>query len=119
MKLNDKNVLDLCKGATKTIDDKKLENIVLLNLGEKSSIADFFIIATASSNPQMNAGIDSVYKYLKDNGIAPYGENKNRSSDSLWALIDYGFLVVHIFTEEGREYYNLDELFSDAEKVNF
>lgn len=119
MKLDDKNVLDLCKAAAKTIDDKKLENIVLLNLGEKSSIADFFIIATGSSNPQMKAGIDAVYRYLKDNGITPYGENQNKSSDSLWALIDYGFLVVHIFTEEGREYYNLDELFSDAEKIDF
>ena len=119
MKLNDKNILDLCKGATKTIDDKKLENIVLLNLKEKSSIADFFIIATASSGPQMRAGIDYVYRYFKDNGITPYGNNDNKSSDSLWALIDYGFLVVHIFTEEGREYYNLDELFSDAEKIDF
>lgn len=119
MKLDDKKIQELCTEAAKAIDDKKLENIVLLKLVEKSAIADFFIIATASSNPQMQAAIGTVYKCLKNHKITPYGENSNKSSDSLWALIDYGFLVVHIFTEEGREYYSLDELFYDAEKVSF
>lgn len=118
MKLKDKNdVQNLAINAAKSLDDKKLENIVLLALDESCSLADYFIIATASSSPQMNAGIGTVYRFMKDEGYLPYGENNNISSESVWALVDYGFLVVHIFTEEGRAYYDLDNLWSDSTKL--
>ena len=97
--------------------NKKLEDIVILDLEEVTSLSDFFILATASSSPQMKAGSDAVYKDLKLEGVLPYAQNNN-DTQSVWYLSDYGFLVVHIFTEEGREYYDLDKLWHEAKKID-
>lgn len=126
MKFNDSNktkkMIDremaksLTLKAAKALDDKKLEDIVILDLDGVTTLSDFFIIATASSAPQMKAGSDTVYKELKEEGVTPYAENDN-NSDSLWYLTDYGFLVIHLFTQEGREYYDLDKLWHEAKKI--
>lgn len=104
--------------AAKILDDKKLEEIKILDLEDITSLSDFFILATASSSPQMKAGTDAIYKELKEEGILPYSENEN-TSESLWHLSDYGFLVIHIFTKEGREYYDLDKLWLEAKEIEF
>ena len=104
--------------AAKILDDKKLEEIKILDLEDITSLSDFFILATASSSPQMKAGADAIYKELKEEGILPYSENEN-TSESLWHLSDYGFLVIHIFTKEGREYYDLDKLWLEAKEIEF
>lgn len=120
---NSKKIIDREKArelaikAYKSLDSKKLEDIVLLDLDGVSSLSDYFIIATASSSPQMKAGSDSVYKDLKEDGVTPYTSNEN-ASDSLWHITDYGFLVIHIFTQEGREYYDLDKLWYEAKKID-
>lgn len=108
---------ELTLKAAKALDDKKLENIVILDLEGVTTLSDYFILATASSSPQMKAGSDAVYKELKEDGVLPYAENDN-DPESLWYLTDYGFLVIHIFTEEGREYYDLDKLWHDAKKID-
>lgn len=116
MKLLDKKeVTKIAKKAARILDDKKLENIVLLDMGDEG-VADYFIIATANSNTQASAAQVTLYKEFKKEKITPYAENKN-APDGLWTLIDYGFLVVHIFTPEGREYYELDKLWHEAKKV--
>ena len=102
--------------AAKALENKKLENIVILDLECVTSLSDYFILATASSSPQMKAASNAVYKDLKEEGIFPYAKNDN-DPGSFWHLSDYGFLVVHIFTEEGREYYNLDKLWHEAKIV--
>ena len=107
---------ELTLKAAKALDDKKLENIVVLDLEGVTTLSDYFILATASSSPQMKAGSDAVYKELKEDGILPYAENDN-DPEALWYLTDYGFLVIHIFTEEGREYYDLDKLWHEAKKI--
>ena len=104
--------------AAKILDDKKLEEIKILDLEDITSLSDFFILATASSSPQMKAGADAIYKELKEEGTLPYSENEN-TSESLWHLSDYGFLVIHIFTKEGREYYDLDKLWLEAKEIEF
>ncbi|WP_432632972.1 ribosome silencing factor [Brachyspira sp.] len=109
---------ELTLKAAKILDDKKLEEIKILDLEDITSLSDFFILATASSSPQMKAGADAVYKELKKEGILPYSENEN-TSESLWHLSDYGFLVIHIFTKEGREYYDLDKLWLEAKEIEF
>lgn len=118
-KIIDKNkAKELTLKAAKILDDKKLEDIKILDLENITSLSDFFILATASSSPQMKAGSDSVYKELKSEGILPYSENDN-TPESLWHLSDYGFLVIHIFTKEGREYYDLDKLWLEANEIEF
>lgn len=128
MKLQDKKIKkkfidknkakELTLKAAKILDDKKLEDIKILDLEDITSLSDFFILATASSSPQMKAGSDAVYKELKKEGILPYSENDN-TPESLWHLSDYGFLVIHIFTKEGREYYDLDKLWLEAKEIEF
>ena len=108
---------ELTLKAAKALDDKKLENIVILDLDGVTTLSDYFILATASSSPQMKAGSNAVYKELKEDGVVPYAENDN-DPESLWYLTDYGFLVIHIFTEEGREYYDLDKLWHEAKKID-
>lgn len=118
-KIIDKNkAKELTLKAAKILDDKKLEDIKILDLENITSLSDFFILATASSSPQMKAGSDAVYKELKSEGILPYSENDN-TPESLWHLSDYGFLVIHIFTKEGREYYDLDKLWLEANEIEF
>ncbi|WP_295161689.1 ribosome silencing factor [uncultured Brachyspira sp.] len=117
-KIIDKNkAKELTLKAAKALHNKKLEDIVILDLEEVTSLSDFFILATASSSPQMKAGSDAVYKDLKLEGVLPYAQNNN-DTQSVWYLSDYGFLVVHIFTEEGREYYDLDKLWHEAKKID-
>lgn len=128
MKLQDKKIKkkfidknkakELTLKAAKILDDKKLGDIKILDLEDITSLSDFFILATASSSPQMKAGSDAVYKELKKEGILPYSENDN-TPESLWHLSDYGFLVIHIFTKEGREYYDLDKLWLEAKEIEF
>lgn len=128
MKLQDKKIKkkfidknkakELTLKAAKILDNKKLEDIKILDLEDITSLSDFFILATASSSPQMKAGSDAVYKELKKEGILPYSENDN-TPESLWHLSDYGFLVIHIFTKEGREYYDLDKLWLEAKEIEF
>lgn len=118
-KIIDKNkAKELTLKAAKILDDKKLEDIKILDLENITSLSDFFILATASSSPQMKAGSDAIYKELKAEGILPYSENDN-TPESLWHLSDYGFLVIHIFTKEGREYYDLDKLWLEANEIEF
>lgn len=109
---------ELTLKAAKILDDKKLEDIKVLDLEDITSLSDFFILATASSSPQMKAGADAVYKEFKEEGIPPYSVNDN-TPESLWHLSDYGFLVIHIFTKEGREYYDLDKLWNEAKEIKF
>ena len=113
-----KKAKEITLKAAKILDDKKLEEIKILDLEDITSLSDFFILATASSSPQMKAGADAIYKELKEEGILPYSENEN-TSESLWHLSDYGFLVIHIFTKEGREYYDLDKLWLEAKEIEF
>ena len=110
---------ELTLKAAKILDDKKLEDIKVLDLEDITSLSDFFILATANSSPQMKAGSDAIYKELKkEDGILPYSKNDN-ISESLWHLSDYGFMVIHIFTKEGREYYDLDKLWNEAKEIKF
>lgn len=112
------DTLHLAKIACKVLEDKKVEDIVLLELDKGLGLADYFIIATASSAPQMSASLDSVYREFKNEGFTPYSDNQN-SASSVWFLLDYGFLVIHLFTKEGREYYELDKLWSDSKKIKY
>ncbi len=96
--------------------DKKLEDVVLLELGDEA-VCDYFIICTSSSYTQSQAAVASLSRELKNKGVSPYANNEN-PNDSVWAILDYGFMAIHIFTVEGREYYELEELWHEAKKVD-
>ena len=103
------------KAIIKAIQDKKGEHILSLDLRKiPEAVSDFFIICQANSNTQLKAIADFVEEEVKNNcDEAPY-KHEGRQAQQ-WILIDYVNVVVHIMLPESRKFYNLDEMWSDAE----
>lgn len=97
------------------IDDKIGQDIVILNIGKVSSLCDYFVIATGSSSRQVKAIADSVEDEMTKIDIDPRG--KEGITSQSWVLLDYGDIMVHIFDEENRGFYNLEKLWKDAPYV--
>lgn len=91
------------------------ENIKLLDVREVCTFASYFVICSGDSDRQLQAIADEIEKVLKKNDSRLV--HTEGTSSSGWILCDYGFLVVHIFTPEQREYFNFDELWSKAKVV--
>ncbi len=108
--------LELAKVAAKALDSKKALNLKILRITELSVIADYFVIATGTSNTQVKALADEVEYQLKEKGVTP-GHIEGYNSNS-WVLLDYGSVVVHVFTQESRSFYDLDRLWQDGEEVD-
>ena len=99
----------------KAVSGKKAADIKILDLRGLSSIADIFIICSALSNRQTAAVSDFIERYLKNFGIKPLSvEGKNEGQ---WILLDYGEVVIHVFYEPVRKFYNLEGLWSDAKRI--
>mgnify|MGYP001078603469 FL=1 len=102
--------------AVKAIDGKKANNIVALDMRNVSLMADYFVIADAASNRQVQAIVTEV----KDKVQAAGGEVKLiegfQSAD--WVLVDLGDVIVHVFSTEQRDFYNLERLWHDAPYVD-
>ena len=94
--------------------DKKAFNVKILNIHGISTIADYIVIATGTSDKQVQAIAESVKSGLKVYGKAIDIEGKKEGK---WIVIDYGDVIVHVFLEELRKYYNLDELWSMAPEM--
>ena len=106
---------NILKIAAKALDDKKAEDISVLRIEEISSLAEYFLIATATSSTHVRALNDEVLDKLSSNDVYPlHKEGKSTG----WNIIDYGSVIVHIFTAHDREYYDLDRMWADAEKIN-
>ena len=95
--------------------DKKAENLKVLHLGEKSSVADYFILATGMSDPHLRALAIETEKCLDSRGVQILGAE--RTTKSGWVVVDAGDFMVHIFTREMRGHYNLEGLWKDADLV--
>ena len=101
--------------AHKVIDilsDKQAADIVLLDTREVCSFADYFVICTGESTRQIKAIVDAVTESLKKEGIRPLHEEG--TADSGWILLDYGTVIVHVFSSFERDYYQLDKLWEKA-----
>ncbi|KJS29476.1 MAG: hypothetical protein VR64_20080 [Desulfatitalea sp. BRH_c12] len=106
------NNLDLYVQA---VLEKKAEGIVVLDVRSLTSIADTFIICSGRSNRQVSAIADSVERFLKKQAIKPLSvEGK---ADGHWVLLDYGEVIIHIFYETTRVFYDLEGLWSDATRI--
>lgn len=101
--------------AVKALDDKLGENICLLATEKVTVVSDYFVIVNGNSNTHVKALADEVEYALSQQGVdATHVEGKATG----WILIDYGCVIVHIFTPEAREYYNLEKLWNDGEVVD-
>ncbi len=102
--------------VTKALDAKKGLDIKLLKIDEVSSLADYFLICTGTSNTHVKTLCDYAEYTLEQLGEPMLGREGHRGS--AWELLDYGTIVVHVFTEEARNFYNLERLWADAESVD-
>ena len=99
--------------AVKALDEKKGKEISAIEVTHLTTLADFFVIATGTSNTQINALCCAVEKAVKElAGAAPLHRSGYR--DGTWVLLDYGCLAVHVFSSEAREFYALDSLWADG-----
>ena len=94
---------------------KKAQDILVLELGDLIGITDFFVIASATNDRQLGTLVDEVERRLKLDGRRPL--RREGTKDTGWMLLDYGDVVVHAFTTEQRDFYNLERLWSDAPVV--
>lgn len=105
--------------SAKCADEMRAKDIVVLDLTKVASIVDFFVIATGNSRRQMHAIADEVNRQLKgDRGNERLGVEGYRSEGN-WLLMDFGDVVLHVFTEEGRELYDLESLKADAVRIDW
>ena len=102
--------------VTKALDDKKGMDIQLLKIGDISSLADYFIICTGTSNTHVRTLCDYAEAVFEQLGEPMLGREGHRGNS--WELLDFGSVVVHVFTEEAREFYALERLWADAIKID-
>ena len=106
------NALELARKIVNTLEDKKGENIVLIDLKDIVSFTDYFIICTGTSDRM----IDSLAKATIEDIRAKHkkrGKQEGLSRDG-WVIVDYGDVVVHLFSPDQRDFYNLEELWEDG-----
>lgn len=108
---------DLARSAALAADAKKAEDVVVLDLCELSDVCDYFVLASGTNNRQVDAIVDEIEeKVAKDCGEHPFSiEGREEKS---WILMDYGSVIVHVFTPEARDYYRLERLWGDAPKLD-
>lgn len=97
-----------------TLEDKKGIDVVTLSLSNISSIADGFVISSGTSEPHVKALSDEVYEKMGKAGYSPLRVEGYNSAK--WILMDYGDVIVHVFTKEAREFYNLEWLWADGKE---
>ena len=102
--------------VTRALDSKKGMDIKLLKIDKVSSLADYFLICTGTSNTHVKTLCDYAEYTLDQLGEPLLGREGHRGNS--WELLDYGSIVVHVFTEEAREFYSLERLWSDAEQID-
>ena len=107
---------EVALAVTKALDEKKGIDIKLLRIDKVSSLADYFIICTGTVNTHVKTLCDYAEYTMEQLGESMLGREGHRGNS--WELLDFGSIVVHVFTEEAREFYSLERLWADAEEIN-
>ena len=107
--------IEIAEAASEALDDKKGREIKIIPVFEKTDIADYFVIASGTSNTHIKTLADEVEYQLTERGVKPLSyEGRGNGS---WILLDFGCVVVHVFSREAREFYNLDKLYKEKSKA--
>ena len=116
---NEKNILtprQIAAIAAKALDDKKAKDIKVLDTSSQTVLADYFVICNGTSSSHIKALVDEVDRQLSEAGEPPLKREGMRSD--IWVLMDFGCVIVHVFTDEARKFYNLERLWNDAQEVD-
>ena len=107
---------EMLRTIIKTLDNKKAESIKAIKITDLTILADYFVIANGTSTTHTKTLAEEVEYQLSQNGVEPNRtEGYNGSS---WVILDYGDIVVHVFYKETRDYYQLERLWADGEKID-
>ncbi len=110
--MNSEKIINI---AVNVLNEKKAFNLSAIHIGELTVIAEYFILATATSSTHVKALADTLEEKLKEAGFLPdHIEGKATG----WILMDYNGVVIHIFSREAREFYNLDRMWDDGDKLD-
>ena len=112
MKTTKEDAYVLAKKIAAILDEKKARDIVIIDLSERSIIADYFVIASGRSTTAVKALTDNVDEKLSKEGIEPL--RRDGMNEAKWIAVDYGSVILHVFHEETREYYHLVRLWIDG-----
>lgn len=102
--------------AAKALDSKKGIDLRLIEISDISTLADYFLICTASSNTHVRTLCDAVEEAMDEAGEPMVGREGHRCGT--WVVLDFGCVVVHVFTEETRAFYDLERLWQDGKQVS-
>lgn len=111
-----KDTKEIALYAAKALSDKKGLGIQLLDVAEITTLAEYFLICTGTSNTHVNTLCDAVEEAVVDQMEEPLLHREGHRSGT-WVLLDFGSLIVHVFTEETRKFYDLERLWNDAKIV--
>ena len=111
----DREALRVARRTVELAEDKKAADIVLLDLGGLTTVADYFVICSGGSERQIGAIADGILEGLREEGVRPFG--REGSPESHWVLIDLGAVIVHVFTPPERDYYQLERHWAAAKTV--
>jgi len=107
--------IEIALCAAQTLDDKKAQDILVLEVGRRTVIADYLVIASGRSAPQVKTLLETLEEQLSKRGVRP--RRREGAGEARWAVLDYGSVIVHVFHEEERAYYQLERLWADGDNA--
>lgn len=107
---------EMVKEIVQALDGKKGQDIRVLKTGELTTLAEYFVLCSATSSTQIKALSDACEKRMKDLGEPPHHMEGHRGGT--WVLMDFSAVVVHVFNEEARQFYDLEHMWQDAEQTD-
>jgi ribosome-associated protein len=108
----DEEALALARRIVDLASDKKASDVALLEVGEVTTLADYFVICSGQSERQLGAIVDGIVEGLREEGTRPIG--REGSANAHWLLIDFGSVIVHVMAPPERDFYQLERLWADA-----
>lgn len=109
------DTLKSIKLARTILEDKKGENIVILDVHKLSAITDYYVVCTGNNTRHLKALIEECDRQLSEHGVSAY--RQSGTPESAWMILDYIHFVVHVFTDKAREHYALETLWKDAPRI--
>ena len=107
---------EMTKIAIAALEDKKAEDVHVLDISEVSVLADYFVIASGKNRNQIQALKENVEEKMEKNGF--FAKNVEGYDSAHWVLMDYGDVIIHIFDEENRLFYDLERIWRDGKPVD-
>ncbi|MCQ2591973.1 MAG: ribosome silencing factor [Treponema sp.] len=119
MDIKEKSAEQKAMEIAKLMEDGKGQNVTLLDISELNSWTDYFVIVTISSSTQMQGLYKQIKDYIKDNDLEIHVTNRKSPDGDDWNLVDLGIIVVHLMSEQAREFYDLEKLWHMGKLIEF